>query len=485
MRRTIDELVARARAAQRSLRGAGQERVDEIATAVGWACYPEDRATRLAEIEFADTGFGNVPDKVRKLRKRIAGTQRDQKGAVSVGVWERSAERGVTELAKPVGVVAALCPSTHPAADLVVKAMMAIKGANALIACPSPKGARASALVRQFVYGEFDRIGAPRDLLQVVDEPTRAAAVKLMSACDLTAVTGSAKNVRAAYRSGRPALAGGAGNVPVIVDATADLPAAAEMIRQSKLFDYSTACSSESCLLIEASVYGQMLDALSAAGGILLSEADKRRLQAAVWPGGQRNPDLIAKSARQIAAAAGIGVPDTAGFLMVEEDRTGPGAPFSGEKLAPILAVYRWAGFDEAIAMAERILAYQGRGHSCGVHTSEDEHVRILAQRLDVARVIVNQAQGLAEGGSFSNGLDFTMILGCGTWAGTSTRGNVTYRDFLNVTTVSQPIPERVPTDDELWGDYLNGDPGTAPHGGAGARLHTGAVRPVLHTRSG
>lgn len=452
----VAETVTRARRAQAVARSFTQREVDDVVRAVSWACYQDEHARSLAALSVRETGMGNEPDRIMKVRRKALMMMRDLADAPSVGVISSDPSTGLTQIAKPVGVVAALCPSTHPATDLMAKAMMVLKGRNAMVASPSPGAIETSELACGFIREEIERVGAPADLLQIIHRPSKAAAVELMDSCDVVAVTGSAGNVRAASISGKPTYVGGAGNVPIVIEPSADLAKAAADIARSKTFDYATACSSESELVIHESVYDEMLAQLVAQGGVVLSPTDRDKLATSLWPSGRLNPTMVGRSADTLADAAGISLPDdSARFFIVEENGIGPGHEFSGEKMSVALAAYRYRDFDHAVATVKEILAHQGTGHSCGIHTADLDHAMHLAERADVARVIVNQPQGPAEAGSFTNGLPATMILGCGTWAGNSVSGNITYKHFLNHTYLAEPLPERVPTEDELWGDYL------------------------------
>jgi sulfoacetaldehyde dehydrogenase len=453
----IGRLVERARAAQAELETYSQQRVDDVVAAAAWAIYEPGRAKALAELSVEATGLGCVADKVTKNQRKTIGTLRDLTGAPSVGIISEDAALGITEYAKPVGVVAAVCPSTNPAATPANKTMMALKGGNAVILSPSPKGASTCAMLVRYMHEELDKVGAPRDLVQFIAEPSKALTNELMRQADLVVVTGSQRNVRAAYSSGTPAIGVGAGNAPVIIAADADLADAAEKVKRSKVFDYATSCSSENSVHIDAAVYEDALAELRAQGGYLLTAPEKARLQAAMWPDGKLNSAVTAQPPEKIAALAGLDAPAAreADFFMVEEDGVGPAHPFSGEKLSVVLTVYRYEDFDAGLDRIQRMLDFQGAGHSCGIHTADDGLIASVAERLKVARVLVNQAHCFGTGGGFDNGLGFTLTMGAGTWAGNSISDNLSYRHFLNITRVARVIPPRVPTEEQLWGHYF------------------------------
>jgi sulfoacetaldehyde dehydrogenase len=455
-RAVVDELLRRARAAMAAFADAGQARVDEAVTALAWSIYEPGRARALAELAVADTGLGNVDDKIAKNRRKTFGTLRDLARVKSVGVIEEDAAKGLVKWAKPVGVVCAVVPSTNPAATPVNKAMMAVKGRNAIVIAPTPAGAAATSRAVEYMRAELAKCGLPEDLVQIVPPPvSRAVTETLMRACDLNVVTGSQNNVRAAYRSGTPSIGVGVGNVPVIVDSTADLAAAAEKIRASKTFDNSTSCSAENALVIVDDVYDRAVAALEAAGGYMARGAEKDRIRETLWVDGRLNRKVIAKDADVFAREAGLGAAAAAArFFMAPEDGVGPDFPFSGEKLALVLAVYRAADFDAALARVQEILRHQGGGHSCGIHTNDSAHARRLAEEVDVVRVLVNQAHCIGNGGSFDNGLNFTLSMGCGTWGGNSISENLSWRHFVNITHLSTVIPEDRPSEEALFGDY-------------------------------
>lgn len=449
---TISAVIARARTAQAVFEGYNQQQVDDVVAATAWAIYEPTRARHLAEVGVRDSGLGNADDKFAKNQRKTMGTLRDLTGAKSVGVIAEY--NGITEYAKPMGVIAAVCPSTNPAATPANKAMMALKGRNAVVLAPSPKGASTCALLVDYIHQELDKIGAPRDLVQYIAKPSKDLTNELMRQADLVVVTGSQRNVRQAYRSGTPAIGVGAGNAPVIIDADANLPDAAEKIRRSKTFDYATSCSSENSVHIHDSVYDDAVEALKAEGGYLLTADEKQRLRKVMWPEGKLSSAITAQAPDKIAALAGLDAPN-ARFFMVEEEGVGPDFPFSGEKLSVVLTVYRFTDLGQALERIQRLLDFQGAGHSCGIHTNTEAHARHVAEQLRVARVLVNQAHCFGTGGSFDNGLGFTLTMGAGTWAGNSISDNLSYKHFLNITRLARVIEPAVPTEEQLWAHYF------------------------------
>ena len=469
----IAQIVTRARAAQRTYETWSQEQVDMAVTAAGWAIIEPARNRELAELAVADTGVGNVEDKVRKNHRKTFGLLRDLKGARSVGVISEDHATGIVEIARPVGVVCAVTPSTNPGATPANKIINALKGRNAVIVAPSPKGWTTAARLIEFIHAQFDRIGAPHDLVQLLPAPVnKAATLELMQLCDLVVATGSQANVRAAYASGTPAFGVGAGNVASIVDETADAALAAERILRSKTFDNATSCSAENSLVVVDAARPALLAALAERSAVMLDAAQKATLQSLMWPEGRLSAAVIGQSARVIAERAAAA--DPAGrsawlaiaerdprVLMVPEEGVGHEHPFSGEKLSPVLTVYAARDFDAAKATVARIYGYEGAGHSVGLHSNVPERALQLGLTLPVSRVIVDQAHALATGGNFDNGLPFSLSMGCGTWGKNNFSENMNYRHYLNITRISRPIPERMPTEEEIFGAYF------ARHGAA------------------
>src|SRR5687767_7151474 len=454
---TVAGLVARARAAQKIYSAYGQTKLDEAVSAAGWAIMEPARNRTLAEIAVRDTGLGDIADKIEKNHRKTLGLLRDLRGAISTGVIAEHPDKGIVEIARPVGVVAAVVPSTNPGATPANNIINALKCGNAIILSPSPKGYSTAAKLLEYLGEEFARVGAPPDLVQILPNPvTKELSAELMRQADLVVVTGSQSNVRAGYSSGTPALGVGTGNVAVIVDDSADCADAAAKIMRSKIFDNSTSCSSENALIIHDKVYDRMIAALGNEGGALLTPAEKRSLEKTVFPGGMLSPAVTAQSVAKICAAAGLTRPEllSARCLVVEDIGTGREHPFSGEKLSPVLAVYRASGFDEAFDILRAIYEYQGNGHSCGIYTENEEHIERIAHEMTVSRVIVKQAHTFATGGSFDNGLPFSLSMGCGTWGGNSFSDNLNYKHFMNITRIVRTIPENRPSEADLFGPF-------------------------------
>ena len=433
-----------------------QDRVDDAVTALAWAIYKPEHAQLLAELAVEDTGLGDVRSKVIKNTRKTFGTLRDLLRARTVGIISEEPARGLVQYGKPVGVVGAVCPSTNPAATPVNKAMMALKGGNPVIIAPSPSGYATTLKTVELMRAELRKAGHPEDLVQILPAPvSKQTTQALMNEVDLVVVTGSQNNVKRAMQSGTVAIGVGAGNVPVIIDTSADLGDAAAKICASKIFDNATSCSSENAVVILDEIYENAIAALERAGGWRCSPAEKTKVAETLWLNGNLNRRIIAKDADVSARVMGLDkAAQGAKFFMVEEDAVGGKHGFADEKLSLILTVYRARDFADAKAIVGDILKVTGRGHSVGIHTREIGHAHALAADTDVVRVLVNQAHTFGNGGSFDNCLPFTLSMGGGTWAGNVISENLNYRHFINITNLVTTIPEDRPGEADLFGAH-------------------------------
>ena len=447
----IGAYIQKARAAQQKISNYSQGQVDELVTAVCWAIVRTDRATELAKFAVEEGGFGNYDDKIAKIRNRCMGTLRDMQSVKTVGVVEDIPEKGLIKIAKPVGVVAALIPTTGPDATPPLKTLLALKGRNAIIVAAHPRTQKTTELTVRYMREACEQVGAPADLVQVIANPSLEKTQKLMQQADLIVATGGAAMVKAAYSSGTPAYGVGVGNSVHVVDETADLNDAANAIVAAKKFDFATSCLADNSVVAHKAIFAGLTERMQNLAAYFCGADEKAKLRQLMWPiPGNPIPSLevIAKSPVHIAALAGFSVPENCACLVVEECGTGPDYPFSGEKLASVLALYQYEGdIGNAIEQVNAITEYQGQGHTCGIHSRSDENVLALALNTKTARVMVNQ--NLNEGaGSPRNGLPYTLSLSCGTWGGNITTENVNARQMINLTWVSRPIQAR-PLDEE------------------------------------
>jgi len=454
----IDELVEAARAAQQFYEEKGsQELFDKACQAVAWVLMEPTRNEQLSQMAVAETGLGNVADKIRKNHNKTLGLMRDLKDVKSFGHIGDDKDKGLSTYLRPKGVIAAIVPSTNPLATPVNNIINALKTGNAIIIAPSPKGVKPATVLLGYIHDALAKLGLPADLVQMVPAPpSKPKTQRLMHLADLVVVTGSQSNVRAGYMSGTPAIGVGAGNVVTIIDETAEVNAAAAKIAASKTFDNATSCSSENSVVVVDAVYEQMLAALAAEGGFLLNEEQSRTVQDTHWQNGKMTTTLLAQDIDKVLSATGLdeAAPENTRFLVLPQTDIGPHNPLTGEKMARFLALHRARDFDEAVEKAIAIQSYQGAGHSLGLHSSDDNRARHLAMHARTCRVIVNQAHCFATGGFFNNGMPFSLSMGCGSWGGNSIDENLNWSHFVNHVNVVRLIPERKPELEDIFAGY-------------------------------
>ncbi|PSQ13568.1 sulfoacetaldehyde dehydrogenase [Halobacteriales archaeon QS_8_69_73] len=456
----VTACVQRARDAMDGVADYNQQQADELVRAVGWAAYERERCRELSELAVETTGLGDVDDKFAKKRRKIPGAMAEMLGEETIGVVDVDEEHNLVEIAKPVGVVGAVVPSTNPGATPALLTMMAVKSRNAIVLSPSPRGRQVCERFVEYVHEQLAAVGAPRDLVQLLPTPiTKDKTYELMDRVDVLQVTGSADNVRAGQESGTPNYCVGKGNPVGIVDETADVSAAAERIATSKSFDNSTSCSSEGNVVVVDDVYDETVRALERAGGYSCDDAQRHGLRELLFPDGETlNADALAVPPAELTEMAGIDNPSAsaADFLMVRGQGVGPDYPLAGEKITPVLNVFRVEDIDEAFALTREILDYEGAGHSTSIHTSDRDRAVRAGREIDVARLLVNQVHSHSNGGRYDNGLGSTLSEGAGTWGGNQLDENVTYEQFYQTTTVTRPIPDATEPDPEaLFEPYL------------------------------
>ena len=466
MARTITEeeiasaqmLLDRARTAMGQVDHYDQATVDRLCRAVAGATANEQTFGRLTRMSVEESGMGSA-EGVPARRWKILGILRDALRTKSVGIIEELPEKGIVKYAKPAGVIAGLLPVTNPLVTMVNMAINAIKCKDAVIFSPHPMSRNTALEIARVLRAALKKQGAPEDLILCLERPSIPLAQELMSICDLTIATGGPAMVKAAYSSGKPAYGVGAGNATVVVDETADLAAAAMNTRISKTQNHGSGCSCDGNLLVEASVYDAFLDLLQKEGGHLASAAEKSQLEAVMWDqDGRRTLDTVARAATVIAEKAGFPLPAGKSFIIVKEDKIGKAHRFSGEKLSPVLAIFKYSGFDNLLKMVAQIFEVGGKGHSVGIASFDDDHIHRLASMAPVSRIMVRQPNVRGNAGSFTNGMPQTASLGCGTWGGNITSENISVKHYMNTTWVSRPIPEDRPTEQELLGEFYNSE---------------------------
>jgi len=454
----IKELVKKARLSQLKFNTYSQSKIDEIITAIAWEIIKPDNNKSLSEMAVKDTGLGNVKDKIIKNKRKTIGLLRDLQNIKTKGVIDKDLKKGLTYIARPVGVIGVMTPATNPIATPLNKIINALKCRNSIILSPSPKAFRVSSGIIKLVHKVLKRLGAPINLVQCIPPSSNINdTLELFSIVDLVVATGAQHNIKKAIKTCTPTLGVGVGNVPSIVDVSANLIEAAKKIKTSKTFDNSTSCSSENSVIVISSVYKKFINYLKKEGGVFLDNSEKKILLKKMWDDNfNLNRDLIAKEVSKIVIETGFDKNKylKAKFLMVKEKNVGPKYLYSMEKLSPILTIYKVKNFNQALLLTDKILKNQGQGHSCSIHSKNKNNILRVGNELPVSRVIVNQIHSFATGGSFDNGLPFSLSMGCGTWGKNIFDDNLNYKHFLNITKIVEKIKVNQPTEKKIFGKY-------------------------------
>lgn len=456
--RMVAGIMDRARAAQAVIDNYTQGQIDELITAMVWSVCQPGVAEKIAQHTVEETQLGNYAGKYAKIFVKTRAALMDIIDDKSVGIIEVDEERQITKIAKPVGVIGALSPSTNPEATPVIKSINAVKGRNAIVICPHPRAKLTNKMIVDLMREAIVKMGAPADLVQTIEIPSLELTDEVMKQCDLVMATGGAGMVQAAYSSGTPAYGVGAGNAVITIDETADIKEAAEKIRISKTLDLAASCSSDNSVVAVEAVYDDILAALIAEGGYLAQPGDYEKIASVLWKDGHLNAKAVVLEPQMLCKMAGVDIPEDRTFIIMPETGTGPDYPYSGEKLSVIMAFYKVKDIDEAIEITNKIQEYQGMGHSCGIYSYNDNNIMKLAEATKTSRVMVNQAQAPSNSGNLHNGMRQTFSLGCGTWGGSITDENLYWRHLVNVTWVSKnlPTPKVLPEDDVLFGKVID-----------------------------
>lgn len=447
----IKGYVERARKAQELFESWDQDKIDTAVRLIGRVVY--DNAAELAEMAVSETGMGNVGDKTLKNKGKPSIIWNSLRGKPSRGIIKRDEAAGIVEIAKPVGVIAAVTPCTNPVVTPMCNAMFAVKGGNAIIFTPHHRSLHTSTRTVEMINKELAGLGAPENLIQILGEQSRENTRELMAASDVVIATGGMGMVRAAYSSGKPAFGVGAGNVQCIIDSGVDTAAAVRKIITGRSFDNGIICSSEQTVIVHVDDHNAVMEEFKRNGCYVAAPGDETRaLRDVLFPEGKMNPDLVGQPAGKLAAMAGVDAAADARIILIEAAGKGEADLLSKEKMCPVLSVYKYNDFDEAVSIAHANLRYEGAGHSAAIHSDNTSNIEKAALRLNVSRFVINQTSSTSAGGSFNNGFTPTTTLGCGSWGNNSISENLSYRHLINVSRIGYFMAENhVPDEAELW----------------------------------
>jgi len=446
-------MIAKAREAQAIFeRDFDQKRTDQVVRAVGKVVF--DNAEMLAREAVDETRMGVYEDKVAKNKGKSKGVWYDLKGKQSMGIVSVDPVTDLITILKPVGVVAAITPTTNPIVTPMSKTMFALKGKNAIIVAPHPRSKKCSAHTIALINEAIAKFGVPKNLIQCIEEPSIELTQELMRSVDVVLATGGMPMVKAAYSSGKPSYGVGAGNVQVIIDRGIDYNKAAATIIQGRVFDNGIICSGEQSFIYPKEDREKILDAFKNNGAYIVPDADHDKMVSTLFVDGKIAGDVVGQSVKYIADKAGIKIPEGTRVLVVEAHGVAQDDLISKEKMCPVLAAFPYDKFEDAITIARTNLHFEGNGHSAGIHSNNEEHIRMVGMGLTVSRVVVNAPVSTTAGGAMASGLACTNTLGCGTWGNNTLSENLTYKHLLNTTRVARLSPKvHIPTDEELWAE--------------------------------
>ena len=430
-------LAKQAQAAARELASFSQERLDAIVEAVAAAFCRE--ATALAEMAVRETGFGNREDKTVKNRFASERVAEAVRGMNTVGILRKDADRKLWEIGVPVGVIAAIVPSTNPTSTVCYKALIALKSGNAIVFSPHPKALGCTRRAAEIVAAAAEKAGAPKGSVGCLSIPSLDGCQELMKAPEtrLILATGGPGMVRAAYSSGKPAIGVGAGNGPAYIHHSADVAQALTDIARSKSFDYGTVCASEQSIIVERSMEGRVLEEAKRQGFYLMEAREAERLAKLLFrPNGTLNPAIVGKPAAFLAEKAGFSVPKGTKVLMAREQEAGPTRPYSMEKLCPVLAFVVMESEDAVLQKAIEVLTHEGSGHTFAIHATDEGVIRRFAEQIPVSRFLVNTPAALGGIGATTS-LFPALTLGCGAVGGSSSSNNISPMDLVNIRRVA------------------------------------------------
>ena len=448
----INGYIERARIAQKEFEKMNQEQVDRAVQIIGKVVY--DNAQYFAEIAVEETGMGNVEDKYAKNRQKAGIVWNNLKGKKSRGILETDETTGITTVAKPMGVVAAITPCTNPIVTPMSNSMFALKCGNAIVITPHHKSVKCSTRVVEMMNEALAAEGYPENLIQILGEHSRENTRNLISSADVVVATGGAGMVNAAYSSGRPALGVGAGNVQCIIDEGYDYKEAVPKIIKGRSYDYGIICSAEQSVICPEKDFENILKEFEANGCYVVRDPEElEKVRGALFDDGKPNRHSVGQSCGKVAELAGIQIPEGTRAIVAVAEGTGLTDLLGGEKMAPVISAYPYSDLDDGIRIAAENLEKDGKGHSVSFHSDSEEHIAKVGESLCVSRFVINQCSANSAGGSYFNGLNPTNTLGCGSWGHNSISENLNYHHLMNVSRIARFMPDNhVPTDEELWG---------------------------------
>mgnify|MGYP000091053491 CR=1 FL=1 len=448
----FEQMLQKARIAQQAIEGFSQAQIDKLVRAVGKLVF--DRAEELAIDTYEETGMGNVKDKTLKNQGKSRNVWNYLKDKKSVGIIEPKNSEGMITIAKPVGVVGAVTPTTSPVMTVMCNAMFAIKGGNSLIVAPHPRAKHTTAKTVALIDAKIKELGGPGNLVQCIQEPSIALTNQLMASVDVLVATGGPAMVNAAYSSGKPSFGVGAGNVQTILDRDINFMDAANKVITGRAFDYGIICSGDQSIIAPRDQFDAVINAFKEQGAYYVEDqAEVDKFRAVLFEDGYTAKEVVGQSVQTVAAQAGVEVPEGTRVILLKSNGQADD-PLRSEKMCPVLAAFEYDDLDEAIAIARANLEVRGKGHTCAIHSNNDATIQKIGLALPVSRVAINEPGSLSVGGSLKNGFVPTGTLGCGSWGNNSISENFNYKHMINTQRIGYTVEDKVvPTDEEIWAE--------------------------------
>lgn len=438
----VAELVEKSKVAQKQFESFTQEQVDAVVKEIGKTVF--DNAEELARMAVDETRMGVYKDKVAKNRGKSQGIWSDLNGAKSVGIIDRDEETGIVKVAKPIGVVAAVTPTTNPIVTPMCNAMFALKGRNSIIVAPHPRSKNCSAKTVDLINEALKKYNAPENLIQVIREPSIPATTELMHQADVVVATGGAAMVKSAYSSGKPAFGVGPGNVQVIIDKGVNYEEAAEKVINGRIFDNGIICSGEQSIIAPKDDYDAVMKAFEAKGAYIIRDAEeKKKLRDTLFTDGHITGSAVGQGVQDLAGFSGVDIPADTKVIVIEGDGFGEEEILCKEKMCPVMVALKYDKFEDALNIAQTNLEVEGKGHSCAIHSNDNDHVEQAGVYLTVSRLVVNQPSSTSAGGAVTNGFNVTTTLGCGTWGNNSISENLNFRHLINVSQIGNNVENK------------------------------------------
>lgn len=448
----VQEYIDRARKAQVVFAEYSQEKVDEAVRAIGKIIY--DNAEELAKTAIDETGMGVYEDKIAKNKGKSKATWAKLKGVKSRGIIKYIDDQALVEIAKPIGVIGCVPPTTNPTMTPMHNAMIALKGGNAIIVSPHPNAVKTGVDTVNYMRQALEAVGAPVDLIQIIEDTDLEISGFLMSMCDTCISTGGPFMVKAAFSSGKPAFGVGAGNNQVLVDRGMDIADVVKKVVAGRTYDNGVLCTCEQAVYFPAEDYDKAIEEYKKLPVFVAEDpADAQKIREYLFQNGALNKKVVGRDATVIAEAAGVAVPANTKMLLVPISGDATEEVLAKEKLCPVQVAYSYDKWEDAVAIAHTNLTVDGQGHSVTIHSTDKEKIEAAALDLPVSRFSINQQGSSSLGGTLTNGLNPTATLGCGSWGNNSISENLWWHHLVNISRIAYVIPgKEAPTDEEIWG---------------------------------